>query len=194
MEQDVFELYQITRPGIDEAVYYGQHLNHHYPRPDNWYMGTGLEIRASLRKYGKGAHVKDVLFLAYSQEEADEIEMLLIAQGKERGEILLNLSLGADGSPSIPKTETHKEHIRQANKGKKPILAARKAASERMKKGTPWNKGKKTGPEPDSVRAKKSTSHTPAHNKGQKMSEEQREKLRQAWIIRKQRAVAPVAE
>jgi hypothetical protein len=87
-----FEIYKITRPSIDDAVYYGQHSPN--KRNRHIYMGSGRAILMSLSEYGKEAHQKEILCIVHSSEEADRIEKKVIAEALVRGENLLNADLG----------------------------------------------------------------------------------------------------
>jgi hypothetical protein len=92
----VWEIYKITRI-FDGAVYYGQHLNYKYPSDDG-YMGSGKYLKRSINKYGKEAHLKEVIALAYSKAEADEYEISVIYNARKSGETVMNLSNGGDGT------------------------------------------------------------------------------------------------
>jgi hypothetical protein len=60
-----YEIYRITRPTIDDAVYYGQHCLQ--KRGGKRYMGSGKKILASLKKHGRKIHAKGTRW-AYAQE------------------------------------------------------------------------------------------------------------------------------
>jgi hypothetical protein len=176
----VFELYEISRPSIDGKIYYGQHrIGANKPKCyQGIYMGSGIHLRNSIKKYGIDKHVKRVLFLAYSKEEANEIEEMLIAQGRARGELLMNIAKGGDGGLTRGVGWHHSEEIRQkiseAQKGKIISEESIKRMSESHRGKSPWNKGL-SGVYKASQETREKLS---AIRKGRKISAEQIEKLR----------------
>jgi hypothetical protein len=144
-----FEIYKIARPTIDNAVYYGQHCLQ--KRGGSHYMGSGKNILASLKQYGRKAHKKEQLFVVYTQEEADEKEKQTIQTAISNGENLLNQDYGGQ------KTRNMSEETRK-------ILSLS-------------HKGQNKGiPRSAETRAKISASHI-GIGKGKKLTAAHREKL-----------------
>jgi hypothetical protein len=109
-----FEIYKITRPFIDNAVYYGQHC---FQKSGGVrYMGTGKNILASLKKYGRAAHKKETLFIFQTQEEADAKEKQVIADALARGENLLNRDYGGQKTRIV--SEATRKILSESHKGK----------------------------------------------------------------------------
>ena len=109
-----WEIYKIMRPEIDNAVYYGLH---HCNLVKN-YMGTGVIITRSLRKYGKKRHIKIILLYANDLESANLYEQFFIKWAKEHNEILLNINQGGGGNIGYRHTDKAKEKIGKASKNR----------------------------------------------------------------------------
>jgi hypothetical protein len=189
----VWELYCTTRI-IDGATYYGQHINKLYPIPDG-YLGSGYHLVRSIYKYGKDAHKKDVLFIAHSQEEADEIERLLIAGARKRVENCLNIAAGGYQNFNVKylpedKYEAYIKKLSESHKGQQGYWEGKQRSQETKNKISAaklasslpaWNKGIK-GHYLHTEEWKREQSE---RFKGHTVSEETKEKIRQSNLGRK---------
>jgi hypothetical protein len=110
-----YEIYKITRPSVDNAVYYGQHCLQ--KSSGARYMGSGKNILASLKKYGRMTHQKETLIITHTQEEADAKEKEVIAAALERGENLLNQDYG--GQKTKIMSEATRKLLSESHTGKK---------------------------------------------------------------------------
>lgn len=106
----MFEIYKITTP--NGYVYYGQHNK----TPDNNYYGSGTIIVRSIRKYGKKAHRKEVLFTCETREQADFLERKVIDEAMKNKEPLLNLERGGHGRIHYTHTEETKRKLSEKSK------------------------------------------------------------------------------
>lgn len=173
---DIYEPYgyiYITTNTINGKKYIGQTR---FTRKKNHedYLGSGKIITKAIKKYGKENFVKDIVYIAYSEEELNELEKQFIfnhnacksdnyynvAEGggygystygysdEEREEYLKKLSDAKKGKPSkrkgIPHTEEAKKNISDAVK-------------KSYKNGNiVWNKGI---PQSESAKKKNRDSH-----------------------------------
>lgn len=79
---------------VTGATYIGQHKHIGFDRN---YYGSGIVIQRSLKKYGKKNHRLEILSLARTQEELNNLETEFISKEKQLNENCLNLSSGAKG-------------------------------------------------------------------------------------------------
>ena len=89
----VHYLYKITRLS-DGAFYIGRHSA---PLLKNNYLGGGKHISASVRKYGKDAHRKEILQIVNDAAELRELEKLIVNEALLDNPLCLNIALGGDG-------------------------------------------------------------------------------------------------
>jgi hypothetical protein len=68
----MFELYKITTP--TGKTYYGQHENKKFPIDDG-YMGSGILLLKSFKKYGKINHIKEILEISEDKVIIDILEI-----------------------------------------------------------------------------------------------------------------------
>lgn len=146
--------------------YIGQSINH---RDINTYLGSGIAFKCALKKYGKDAFVKTIL--------VNNVDCLNRLNDLERGFIIehdsicpkgYNLDFGGTNKGRV--SEQTKEKIIKSKQGKKHTQKQTKAnikshiglklSDETKKKIGDANRGK------------------PSWNKGKKMSDEFREKMR----------------
>lgn len=90
--------YKITRPTIDNSYYIGVHSTNNL---DDGYLGSGNLITASIKKYGKHSHHKQILEHYETRLEACAAEAELITLDELKDPACLNIALGG-GSPIIP--------------------------------------------------------------------------------------------
>lgn len=74
--------------------YIGLHTTEHL---DDGYLGSGLRLRRSVRKYGREKHVREVLAMCASQEELHGLEASLVDASRLADSLCMNLKLGGIG-------------------------------------------------------------------------------------------------
>jgi hypothetical protein len=85
-------LYKIVR--FDGKYYIGIHSTNNI---EDGYLGSGLRIARSIRKYGKEAHFKQVLEMCSSREELKRQEIELVNDELLQDEMCLNIVRGGTG-------------------------------------------------------------------------------------------------
>lgn len=71
----------------------------HYFPIDPKYVGSGVALQHAIKKYGKDKfYILDILDIAYSKAELDELERQWIAHYRNTGHILYNISDGGGGT------------------------------------------------------------------------------------------------
>lgn len=88
-------VYKISRPSIDDKFYIGVHSTNAL---DDGYMGSGILISKSLKKYGAKNHVKEILKFAPTRAEALKIESELVDDDMLMDPNCLNLTNGGCSS------------------------------------------------------------------------------------------------
>lgn len=141
----------------------------------------GYALGAAIRKHGRSAFRIEALEYCDTREDLDASEIFWIQWYNTLSPAGYNLASGGHGFRHSSETRAKQSEIakrRFANEAERRKISEAKRASGYQHS--------------DETRARMSekSKGRPAHNKGEKMSAAQREKLREAWVRRKARAVA----
>ena len=115
------------------------------------YLGSGVLLLKSIKKYGRDSHVMEVLEYCYSRHELECRERQMVNEDLLSDEKCLNLRLGGEGGYGIKHsdetklkmsisrrgkklTEDHKKKVAEGNKGKIVSAETRKKQSDNKKK------------------------------------------------------------
>ena len=120
------------------------------------YLGSGTLFRKSLNKYGKENFKRDIVAIAYTKEELNNLEIQFIrnynANDKDKfynitegGEGCLGLSGELNSMYGKHHTKEAKEKIRKANSGENNYFYGKHHTEEARKKISEANKGKYIG-------------------------------------------------
>jgi group I intron endonuclease len=157
--------------------------------------GSAPALHAAVKKYGKDAFVFSHICDAFDFAAACDLERLLIQQHNTKSPYGYNLTDGGEGVVGRSMTDEDKEVRRKAGivfaaslspeeRSVKFGTKGRKLTLEQIEKIRESNKGKNLGKRPtEEARAKMSAAHKTRIRKP--MSEETKEKIRQALLGRK---------
>lgn len=116
---------------INNKTYIGQHK---YKKLDDSYLGSGVLIKQSIKKYGKENFTKEILEAnIYTVELANDFEQMYILFERAKGKAEYNIDNGGNSVGAFSKE--HKKRLSDALKGKKPSEKTI-AASIKAHKGT----------------------------------------------------------
>lgn len=128
----VFTVYKITKLD-DGRIYIGVHKTSDV---NDGYMGSGVHIRAALKKYGRSAFKKEILFIFDTAEEAYAKEKELITPEFLADEFTFNKGVGGSGDTTDWATRDRKI-LRGADHpqfGKKRTEEQKRRTSESLKR------------------------------------------------------------
>lgn len=146
----IYYIYCITNL-INNKTYIGQHKTENL---NDSYMGSGLMITKSIKKYGKNNFSKEILAVTGTKQSADILEKCFIALYRQIGKAEYNLATGGTGGQDGRKhTEQEKnkiatassEHWNREGYREKVSKAISKSLTGKKRKNAVWNKGKSTG-------------------------------------------------
>ena len=137
-------IYRITR---DDGKYYiGMHSTDDL---DDGYFGSGQRISRSIKKHGKGRHVKEILEIVASRAELKAREKELITEELRADAMCMNIAPGGGGgfvnaeherkfhaAGKIAAKETMRQTINSLTY-EQHVAKALKAAETRRRNGTP---------------------------------------------------------
>jgi len=164
----MYAIYVITNT-VNAKQYVGiaSDLERRWKRHRN--ANEGQLIHKAIKKYGVDAFVFTHVADAFDAESAKIIERLLISEKNTKMPNGYNMTDGGDGTLGMKKNDEHKKKLKESNKKTYENEELRKKVGEAISKA---KKGK------------------PSYKKGIPMAEEQKAKLRAAWVIRKAREAA----
>lgn len=164
-EKNMYCIYRITNL-INGKTYIGQHK--YKDTPYDSYMGSGILIKAAIKKYGIDNFIKDIIVAGIEDKETiSKLEIKYIAyERSNNGNGCYNLAAGGEGCGELNKGKHHLEETKQ----KMSEAHKNKPHSEEWnRKVAKANKGKHRSEE---TRKKLSESH-----KNHLVSEETRKKM-----------------
>lgn len=191
-------VYIITNK-INHKFYIGKHSTNNL---DDGYMGSGIAINDAIQKYGIENFNKRILCFCDSSDDAFKVEEFLVTKNLINRDDCYNMVLGGRGNfipdlngeknPFYGKHHSEEQKLKwsEHRKGVKPTLEARKKASEKLKGKTPWNKGKKGISEEYKQHLSDATKGNKNGMFGKHHSEETKQKIREAALRRKNKAIA----
>jgi hypothetical protein len=153
----MFTVYKITNL-INHKTYIGVHKT---STPNDSYMGSGLAIKAAIKKYSIENFRKEILLLTENKQQAYDLERELTADFHLKSNY--NMKLGGVGG--FTKQDARKGLIARASLGGK-ISVLKKAGYHALSKEQLSANGRNGG----------------LKLKGRPKSEEHKQKLRDAWI------------
>ena len=176
-------IYLITN-NLNGKIYVGKHSTDNL---NDGYMGSGVALHRAYNKYGQENFTKKILAFADTEEKLNWFERFYIKKYHARTNGY-NLTDGGDGVLGIQFSEETKRKLSEWRKGKPGPNNGKKMSEETKYKISETLKGK-PGPnkgKPMSEEQKHKISKT---LKGKPMSEEHKQKLKDAWKRRKKEAV-----
>lgn len=88
-----YTVYSTTKTD-DSRFYIGVHRT---TNPNDGYLGSGIHLRAAVKKYGRSAFKKDVLFIFETAKEAYDKEKELVTQQLLNDPLSFNITTGGSG-------------------------------------------------------------------------------------------------
>lgn len=182
-----YTIYKTTNT-VNGKYYIGKHQT---IDPMDNYLGSGKAIANAIKLHGKDSFVKEVLFDFDTEEEMNSKERELITEDIVNDPMSYNLGVGGEGGPHFSgRKHTDETRKKQKNANTGRVYDYDKYSEERKKtfftEGNEyWKKRKKnfhTEESKQKIREKRLLQPTP--NLGRKMSEEQKEKIRQTLLKR----------
>lgn len=182
-----YTIYQITNL-INGKLYIGKHQTEQL---NDSYYGSGLLIKASLKKYGKNNFKKEILYIFDTEEEMNKKEKELINENFVSRPDTYNIGIGGEGGPNFrgrQHTDKTKHQISLSNtgrfnhlttEGRNSIIQSNKSIERRQKvsvglKGKPKSDQHRTNlreaTKTEAFRLKASISHIGKHD-GEKNSQ-----------------------
>lgn len=149
-------IYKITNL-INGKIYIGKHSTDNL---DDGYMGSGIHIKRSIKKYGIENFTKEYIAFCDTEDKLNWFECFYIKKFNTRdSSIGYNLTDGGEGSLGRKCSEETKNKISESKKGKshkgvKCSEETKKKISEAKKGKSSWNKGIKAGPLSDETKLK----------------------------------------
>lgn len=180
-----YTIYRVTNT-INGKYYIGKHQTEN---PLDGYYGSGKALLSAIKLHGKDKFRKEVLFVFDSEEEMNRKERELVTEEVVNDPMSYNVGVGGEGGPHF-KGKQHSLETRAkqkiANLGR--VNAYDRYSEARQKtffgEGNEVWKNRKYDSHSeetrDKIRAARALQAPP--NKGRKMSEEQKEKIRQSLL------------
>jgi group I intron endonuclease len=170
-----YTVYKTTNT-INNKVYIGKHTTSN--SKDN-YLGSGVSIKRAIEKYGSAAFIKDILFCAFTEDDAFWFESLIVDEHFVLRKDTYNMSIGGKGTTkgklhpryNKPLTEEHKLRLKEVNLG-----AKRKPFSEKAKSNMSKGQKNKKYSEETKEKCRKRMSGANNHMFGKKTSDETKSK------------------
>ena len=119
-----------TTNAVNGKYYIGVHNGN-----DPYYKGSGRVLKAAIKQYGGRNFKRETLATFTTANEAYAKEAELVSEALVNSRDTYNIATGGQGGPGTPKSEEHKQKIREANLGKKTIgslNAGRKVATKNI--------------------------------------------------------------
>jgi hypothetical protein len=139
----MYTVYRITNV-LNSKTYIGVHLT---SNPNDDYMGSGIAIRNAIKKHGKQNFFKEVIHITESKEKAYSIEKELTQNYSSNS----NYNLKQGGVGGFTKEASWKGHIARSKKGGRKVadlkLGMFSNQAENGKRGGQTNKGRKLSQE-----------------------------------------------
>jgi hypothetical protein len=164
MNRIFYTVYQITNK-VNGKIYVGVHKT---TNPNDGYLGSGKALNCAILKYGKENFIKEVIFNAFTYEDAHAIESQIVNAEFIKSENTYNMKVGGKGG-SLPKTEAQKKHLSELNMGKPSPRKGVKLSEETKALIGSYHKGKFVDPEiskalwkDETFRAKRTKENHPA--------------------------------
>lgn len=204
-DQKKYHIIYKTTCLITSKFYIGMHSSDCL---EDGYLGSGYILKRSVKKHGEKNHVRETLEYCPDRKTLRARERAVVDLFLGIDPLCINIAKGGcepinRNTKRRPMSEATKKKISQANKGRRFTDEHRKKLSRARKGASPWNKGRSWTEEekkkisdslkgrPCPTKGMKGSPLTDEHkaklscalkgkNKGKKMSEEQKEKLRQA--------------
>jgi group I intron endonuclease len=161
MEEPYGVIYKTTNL-INGKTYIGQHI--YKRKKSSSYFGSGIHIKASIKKYGKINFEKEVIFECFSREQTDRLEKLFIALLKP------DYNISSGGSGNLSWSPDRLETMRKKMSGSNNPNYGKKHTNEMKEKNRRAHLGKIVS-EYTKIKMRESSKHTP-------MSLEHKSKLR----------------
>lgn len=161
---------------------------HSTDKMNDGYLGSGMRLTRSVKKYGESAHNREILFMGTTRKEASDKEAELLSEEVRKDPMCMNLGPGGIGATDRPATsletsvrlsEASKKYVRTKEWYDK-VVATRKAngtysVSEetriKMSKSATGNR-----------HSEESIRRVAEKNKGKKRTKEQCENISKALI------------
>lgn len=103
--------------------------------PDNFYMGSGKNIKKAIRKYGRENFVKEIIADYSTRHEVNEHERLVVTMELVLNENCYNLKTGGDNKFTFKHSEESKQKISEIQTGRSNFkLKGRKLTDEHKHK------------------------------------------------------------
>ncbi|ADI55494.1 SegD homing endonuclease [Escherichia phage IME08] len=165
-------IYKITNL-INNKIYVGAHAT---TDVNDSYMGSGVNIVKSIKKYGLENFKKEILFNFETSEEMYAKEAELVDEAFVMRTDTYNAALGGKGNPVIVALQEpgYREMLSEKTKA-----GMTKEVRAKMSKSKTGSKESKEHRENKSIANKKFYENRDSHLKGRKLSEEHKAKIRE---------------
>lgn len=182
-----YTVYKTTNT-LNGKYYIGKHQT---DNPMDDYIGSGRAIQNAVKTYGRDAFVKEVLFDFDTEEDMNLKEKELITEDIVNDPMSYNMGIGGEGGPHFKgrkHTEETKRKQSESSRGKSndyDRYSEKRTKTFFARGNTLWKNREQKPVSEDTkskIREKRKIQVPP--NLGRKMSEEQKEKIRQSILKR----------
>ena len=136
--QKAFHFVYKTTCKITGKWYIGLHSTDNM---DDGYLGSGMRLTRSVKKYGIEAHIREIIFMGVTRKEASNKEAELLSEDVRKNPLCMNLGPGGLGATDRPATseETTKKlsaaskNYKRTKEWYKKVVASRRANDNYVK-------------------------------------------------------------
>lgn len=178
MENQLFYTVYRTTNTLNGHYYIGVHKT---KNPNDSYIGSGIALKAAIKKYGRSVFIKEVLFVFATSQEAYSKERELVTESVVADANAYNLTLG--GIPTLDCSEERKQiqKIRMTGENHPQFGKPQTPESNAKRSATLRAKPNKRSPESYRIQADKRRG-IPSKCKGIPQSKESNQKRSEAHL------------